>query len=579
VHYAKTIKRRIVKHDLTFPHDLPDVLKRIYSTRAMENIEQLERPLKHLLPFSQLLHIEVAVAHLYHALQQQKRIMIIGDFDTDGATSTTLALTALRAFGAKHVHYLVPNRFEYSYGLSPEIVEVASAWQPDYLITVDNGIASCSGVDVANAKGMKVIVTDHHLPGDALPAAAAIVNPNQPGCLFPSKNLAGVGVIFYVMLALRRYLSDQGWFASNAIPEPNMAQFLDLVALGTVADLVPLDYNNRVLVYQGIQRIRAGHVRPGIAALLTVSRREAETVSAADFGFSIAPRLNAAGRLDDMSVGIECLLASSMSQALPLARQLDEFNKERRVIEASMHREALNYLDKLQLTSNQRLPYGLCLFEATWHQGVIGILAGRIKEKFHRPVIAFAAVENGLLKGSARSIQGVHIRDVLDEISKKHPDLLIRFGGHAMAAGLTLLQKDLEKFTETFHHVLQTKLTEDDLQGIIYSDGELANHECSLDIAKLLEDAGPWGQAFPEPLFDGVFSIIEQRVVGDKHLKLNLQCDQSHKTLDAIAFNIDLNAWPNYRCKKIRLAYRLNINCYNGIDRLQLIAEHLEVVE
>lgn len=574
--YKKIIKQRVKNNSVEFSNDIPNVLQRIYATRQITDANQIQLNLKHLLPFSDLLNIELAVEHLYTALQQQKRIMFIGDFDADGATSTALGVTVLRAFGAQHVNYLVPNRFEYAYGLTPEIVEVANEWQPDYLITVDNGIASCQGVEAANAKGIKVIITDHHLPGEQLPNAAAIINPNQHGDKFASKNLAGVGVIFYVMLALRRYCVDQGWFEQNNIEPPNMAQFLDLVALGTVADLVQLDYNNRILVHQGTHRIRAGHVRPGIQSLLQVSQRNAATLSASDFGFALAPRLNAAGRLDDISIGIECLLSTSFNHALSLASQLDQFNQERRAIEDSMHQEALNYLEKCHLSTTQQLPYGLCLYEPTWHQGVIGILAGRIKEKFHRPVIAFAQTDENIIKGSARSIQGVHLRDVLDEISKKHPDLLTRFGGHAMAAGLTLPLSNLSLFKQAFNEILQQKMTQEDLQGILYSDGQLTIEELCIDIAKVLRDAGPWGQAFPEPLFDDTFKLIDQRLVGNKHLKMNLKLANNERIFDAIAFNVDINHWPNYRCKEIQMAYRLDINRYNGIDRLQLIAEHLE---
>lgn len=572
---TKIIIRRKTKNLLD--SSIHPLLNRIYSARGINSVLNLERGVEHLIPFTQLLHIEKAVACLEQALQKQQHVMIIGDFDADGATSTALAVKALRCFGLQQVSYRVPNRFEYGYGLTPEIVAVAAQSKPDLIITVDNGISSIEGVAAANNLGMTVLITDHHLPGAELPAAAAIINPNQNGDLFPSKYLAGVGVIFYLMLALRSHLRTINWFSEKNIAEPNMAQFLDLVALGTVADVVTLDKNNRILVYQGLQRIRQGNVRVGIKALLEISGRSLATLTANDLGFAIGPRLNAAGRLDDMSFGIECLLCEDENLARDMAVQLDTLNKERQGIEENMQQQAQQILNKLKFEKN--IPLGLCLFDASWHQGVIGILASRIKDQFHRPVIAFASSNATELKGSARSVQGVHIRDVLAEIAAGHPHLITKFGGHAMAAGLTLEKNNFTEFAAVFNSEISRHLAVDALQGKIHSDGELASKEFSLEIAEMLRAAGPWGQGFPEPTFDGVFRLIEQRLVGQKHLKMTLLLDENTgEFCDAIAFNIDPKIWPNHRCEKIRAAYRLDINEFRGRKTVQLIVEYLEGV-
>jgi single-stranded-DNA-specific exonuclease len=475
--------------------------------------------------------------------------------------------------GADEVDYLVPNRFEYGYGLTAEIVAVAARRTPDLIITVDNGISSLAGVEAARRHGIRVLVTDHHLPGGTLPDAAAIVNPNQPGDAFPSKALAGVGVAFYVLMALRARLDQTGWFARRGIPKPNLANFLDLVALGTVADLVPLDRNNRILVQQGLQRIRAGQCRPGIKALLEVAGRNAARAVAADFGFAVGPRLNAAGRLDDMSLGIECLLCEDGERARQLAQRLDALNRERREIEADMKQQAVQVIEQLHLDGN-RLPPGLCLYDAHWHQGVIGILAARIKELFHRPVIAFAKAGAQELKGSARSIPGLHIRDTLDAIAARHPQLLQKFGGHAMAAGLTLAEPDLPAFERAFHTELQQRLGSEVLQGVLETDGELRDSDFDLAFSELLRNAAPWGQGFPEPLFEGVFAVLSQRLVGSAHLKLSLQPDGSSRVLDAIAFH--QAAQQPQVGQKLRLAYRLDTNEYRGMLGVQLVVEHIE---
>ena len=552
--------------------DLPPLLTRIYAARGVAHAAELEKGLARLLPAHLLKGMDAAVQLLSQALERRQRILIVGDFDADGATASCVGVLGLRMLGAAHVDYLVPNRFDYGYGLTPEIVAVALERQPDLLVTVDNGISSLEGVAAAQAAGLKVLVTDHHLPGAQLPAADAIVNPNQPGCEFPSKALAGVGVMFYVLLALSAHLRSNGWFAQQNIQEPNLAELLDLVALGSVADVVPLDANNRILVHQGLARIRAGRARPGLQAILNVARRDHRRLVSTDLGFIVGPRLNAAGRLDDISLGIECLLSEDADGALWRAQQLEQLNQDRKHIEQSMQREALVQLKDLPLDN---LPFGLCLFEPEWHQGVIGILASRMKERYHRPVIAFADAGGGLLKGSARSIPGLHIRDTLDAVAARFPELISKFGGHAMAAGLSLQAIHYEAFAKAFDAEVRRQLTADDLTGRIYSDGCLAAHEFDLQLAQQLRHAGPWGQRFPEPLFHGDFKIISQRLVGEKHLKLVLQSAQNAPALDAIAFNIDLDVWPNPTIRHAQVAYTLDINEFRGNQSLQLMVSSI----
>ncbi len=566
----KIIKRRLETAPLNSysPHPL---LQRIYAARGIASATELERGLNNLLPFHDLLGIDQAVYLLAEAIREQQKILIVGDFDADGATSTAVAMRALRELGAEQVDYLVPNRFAFGYGLTPELVAIAKKFEPQIIVTVDNGIANHAGVIAAKQLGIKVIITDHHLPAETLPPADAIVNPNQSGDGFASKSIAGVGVIFYVMLALRRYLSSQQWFEQRAIPEPNMSKLLDLVALGTVADVVSLDHNNRILVYQGLRRIRAGQCIPGITALLEISGKNQASIQASDLGFAVAPRLNAAGRLDDMSLGIECLLTTDSVAAREMATVLTELNQERRVIEQDMQEQALQELKNLPVETSS---YGVCLFNEEWHQGVIGILAGRIKDRLNRPVIAFAMANEEELKGSARSISGLHIRDVLAEIAVKYPALIHKFGGHAMAAGLTIPRSAFDAFSQAFNEVVKPKLAEKELDHAVLSDGELMSADLSLETAEVLREAGPWGQSFPEPLFDGTFQILEQRLVGSRHLKLTL--GYSDQTLSAIAFNIDINQWPNYRCDCVHIAYRLDINEYRGKRSVQLIIEHIE---
>ncbi len=568
----RIVRRPLVDNGTSLPRDLHPLLRRVYAARSVASADELDYSLANLLPLQQLAGLPAAVELLHTALVERWRILVVGDFDADGATSCALCLRALRVLGAAEVDYLVPNRFEYGYGLTPEIVAVAAGRHPDLILTVDNGISSVEGVAAAKQRGMRVLITDHHLPGECLPAADAIVNPNLPDNGFPSKHLAGVGVAFYVMLGLRVRLRESGWFVQRQAAEPNLAQFLDLVALGTVADVVPLDRNNRILVQQGIRRIRAGQCVPGLRALLEVAGRDLPRIVASDLGFAAGPRLNAAGRLDDMSLGIECLLANDERSARAMAAELDALNRDRREIESDMQAQALAALGDLDL-DDAGLPLGLCLFDPGWHQGVIGILAARIKERYHRPVIAFASSGAGELKGSARSVSGLHIRDALDAVATRHPRLIARFGGHAMAAGLTLAEENYPAFATAFDAEISRHLAREDLGGVVHSDGELEEQELSLEIAQLLRDASPWGQGFPAPLFDGDFEVIGQRVVGERHLKLTLQPAGGRRQIDAIAFNTPaLSA----ACSSVHVAYRLDVNAYRGIESAQLVVEQID---
>ncbi|TXE52472.1 single-stranded-DNA-specific exonuclease RecJ [Serratia ureilytica] len=568
------LRRRPAADDTHLPASLPPLLRRLYALRGVQAEQELERGVKGMLPWQQLDGIDDAVSLLQQALADGRRIMVVGDFDADGATSTALTVLALRSMGGAAVDYLVPNRFEDGYGLSPEVVEQAAARGAELIVTVDNGISSHAGVDVAHAKGMQVLVTDHHMPGETLPAAEAIVNPNLRGCAFPSKSLAGVGVAFYLMLALRARLRDSGWFEQRALAMPNLAELLDLVALGTVADVVPLDANNRILVYQGLNRIRAGKCRPGIRALLEVANRDARQLAANDLGFALGPRLNAAGRLDDMSIGVALLLSDDIAQARMLANDLDALNQTRREIEQGMQVEALQLCDQLERTSTE-LPYGLAMYHPEWHQGVVGILASRIKERFHRPVIAFAPAGDGILKGSGRSVPGLHMRDALERLDMLNPGLMMKFGGHAMAAGLSLEEAKFDEFRQRFGELVGEWLDPAMLEGVIWSDGELAMQELSLTTAELLREGGPWGQAFPEPTFDGKFRILQQRLVGEKHLKLMVEPLGGGPLLDGIAFNVDTTLWPDSSVREVELAYKLDVNEFRGNRNVQLLIQHL----
>ncbi len=574
------IKRRTLSEEIDLPNDIHPVLRRIYAARDIKTADDLDYSLQKLLPYEDLSNIQEAVALLAEAIKSNKRILIVADFDADGATSCAVGMQGLRQMGATDVLYVVPNRFEFGYGLSPEIVEVAAERNPDLLVTVDNGISSVEGVQRARDKGIDVLITDHHLPGEQLPNANAIVNPNQLGDKFPSKMLAGVGVMFYVLVALRAHLRDQNWFQEQNLTEPNLAELLDLVALGTVADVVPMDRNNRLLVSQGLARIRSGKCRPGIKALLLAANRTLERVTAQDMGFAVGPRLNAAGRLSDMSLGIECLMSDDEMQARNMAVRLDELNKERREIQNDMQEQALIDITELDL-DDAEMPFGVCLFNEDWHQGVVGILASKIKDKLHRPVIAFAKDKDGLIKGSARSISCVHIRDVLDTIAGQNPGLIDKFGGHAMAAGLTLKEIDFEAFKQAFDQELRRFIAEEDLNGSLLSDGELTATEISFGLASDIQKAGPWGQGFPEPQFDGEFELVESRIVGEKHLKLQLrvygQGKGQGKIIDAIAFNFTDEAWSE-KPERVHTVYRLDINEFRGRRQLQLMIESIEPI-
>ncbi len=563
------IQRRDYDQHKLLP-DMHPVLARVFAARDITSKAQLEHGFQQLLPFHLLQHSHQAALLLHEMLARQQRILIVGDFDADGATSCALAVRCLRAMGAAHVDYLVPNRFEYGYGLTPEIVHVALQYRPHLIVTVDNGIASFEGVAAAKVQGVRVLVTDHHLPGASLPAADVIVNPNQPGDTFPSKHLAGVGVIFYVMLALRAHLRELNWFAQHGIAEPNLAHYLDLVALGTVADVVPLDQNNRILVAQGLARIRAQRCCAGITALLTVARREPGHITAADLGFAAGPRLNAAGRMEDMRHGIECLLQDDNDQALHYARELDRMNHDRRRIEAEMQAQALAVLAHMQ---TDQLPTGVCLYDPAWHQGVIGILASRIKDRLHRPVIVFADANDDELKGSGRSVAGLHLRDVLDTVATQHPEVLRKFGGHAMAAGLTLRKEHLPRFQEAFDREVTRLLGPEALSSVLHSDGELQARDFSMELAQLIRYAAPWGQHFPEPVFDGEFIVVQQRVLGEKHLKLVLRPAAGNALVDAIAFNAE--AHLPVLAERVRIAYQLDVNHYQGRANLQLLVREI----
>ncbi|MDA0125192.1 MULTISPECIES: single-stranded-DNA-specific exonuclease RecJ [Vibrio] len=574
------IQRRPEPDLSLLPDSIPPILKRIYINRGITDVAQLETSARGLHSYQQLGGIDQAVELLFQAINEQKCIIVVGDFDADGATSSALSVLALRMLGSNNVDYLVPNRFEDGYGLSPEVVDQALELGAEMIMTVDNGVSSIEGVRYAKENGITVLVTDHHLPGQELPNVDAMVNPNLDSCAFPSKALAGVGVAFYLMMALCVYMRKQNWFAQQGMQEPKLMELIDLVALGTVADVVPLDENNRILVHQGLQRIRAGKARPGIQALIEVAKRDARRLVASDFGFALGPRINAAGRLDDMSFGVELLMCNNIHAARRMASELDGLNQTRKEIEEGMKQEAMAFCERLQFGENSELPYGLALFQRDWHQGVIGILASRIKEKFHRPVIAFADGGEGTIKGSCRSIPGLHMRDALDFIDTQNPGLIIKFGGHAMAAGLTIKEQDFERFSRLFDEVVKKELDEAALKGVVMSDGELKPEEFSMNVAEQLRSGGPFGQAFPEPIFDGEFKVLHQKLVGEKHLKLMLEpLFKGHPTnvmIDGIAFNVDLRRWPDASVKTVRLAYKLDVNEFRGNQSLQLMIDHIE---
>jgi single-stranded-DNA-specific exonuclease len=540
---------------------LHPVLAKVFASRGIREAAQLDTSLGGLLPFDRLLNCAAMANLLADAIVAEKRLLIIADYDADGATACAVGVLGLQSFGAK-IEYLVPNRFEYGYGLTPEIVKLAAGRKPDFLITVDNGIASVEGVDEANRLGIQVLITDHHLPGEQLPAAACIVNPNQHGCTFASKHLAGVGVMFYVLVALRAELRRRDWFSLRK--QPNLAELLDLVALGTVADVVRLDDNNRILVEQGLRRIRAGRARAGIGALFRVAGRDPLRASTYELGFVAGPRLNAAGRLTDMSVGIECLLTQDPVRAAELAKQLDALNRERRDIETGMQETALATLDMIDVADT----FSLSLYDESWHQGVIGILAARLRERYHRPTIAFAPADGGEAKGSGRSIPGLHLRDALDLVTKRHPGMILRFGGHAAAAGLTVRRKDVDAFAVAFEQVVRELVGPADLEHLIETDGSLPAAEIDLAFAEALESP-VWGQGFLPPAFWDEFEVNEQRIVGGKHLKLRLRASDSTRIFDGILFGHN-SPLP----RRIRAVYRVQVNEFNATRSVQLLVNH-----
>tara|TARA_Y100000588_G_scaffold184579_1_gene198485 strand:- start:710 stop:2446 length:1737 start_codon:yes stop_codon:yes gene_type:complete len=572
------IVRRNVPVGSDLPSDYHPVVKRVLASRGVLTLAELDVSLEGLHKPDLLSGIDGAVALLECALVTKKRILVVADYDADGATSCAVAIRALKAMGAHQVSYIVPNRFEYGYGLTPPIVELAAAHNPDLLVTVDNGISSIDGVSAARRRGIDVLITDHHLPGREMPPANSIVNPNLPGDPFPSKALAGVGVIFYVMLALRKQLRRKNWFSDQGIAVPNLASLLDLVALGTVADVVPLDQNNRRLVVQGLIRIRAGRAQPGIDALLRVAGREANRLRSLDLAFAVAPRLNAAGRLADMSLGIECLICDNAIECNQNAIALDNLNRERREIEAEMKVQALAKIDDLGLSDEAALPHGLCLHDELWHQGVVGIIASRLKERYHRPVIAFANLDNGQLKGSGRSIPGVHLRDALDAVAAQNPQLLERFGGHAMAAGLTLPASKLEQFKTAFDSEIKRQLGGVGIRLEVLTDGAIDAEDFNLDLAEQLADVAPWGQKFPEPLFDGSFAILQKSIVSETHLRMKLQPLGEPVTIDAIAFGAAKQSWAQ-STDVIHATYRLSVNEYRGTRSLQAIVEYAYAID
>jgi single-stranded-DNA-specific exonuclease len=541
---------------------LHPLLARLYAARGVTNKAELDYELKSLLPPTALTHATDAASLLADAIEAEAKLLIIGDYDCDGATATAVGMRALQAFGAD-VDFLLPDRFKLGYGLSPEIVDLAAQQSPDLIITVDNGIASLEGVARAQQHGIATLITDHHLPGESLPDADCIVNPNQPGCDFPSKHIAGVGVMFYVMLALRAELRQRGWFTDR--PEPNLGDLLDLVALGTVADVVKLDRNNRILVSQGLKRMRAGRMQAGIAALFKAAGRDAGKATGFDLGFLIGPRLNAAGRLADMRLGVECLLTDDPARALNIAQELDQLNRARREIEAGMQEQAQHLLDSMEVDATAP---GVALFDEQWHEGVVGILASRIKDKLHRPVFAFARSEGGIVKGSGRSIPGLHLRDALDLVAKRAPGILLRFGGHAMAAGATLRETDFNRFQVLFAEIAGELLSPADLTRTLETDGPLEGGYISLETARLLENE-IWGQGFPAPLFVDDFEVEHQRVLKEKHLKLRLK--KGNSRIDAIQFN-----YAHSPGNTTRVAYRLSVNEYMGVENPQLMIEYLE---
>jgi single-stranded-DNA-specific exonuclease len=554
-----------------------DLIAGLYHARQADFATEQNDSLADLIPPEQLDNIDQAVNLLLDAIKSDKKITIAGDFDADGATSCALLMKAFRMFSCTQLNFIVPNRFKFGYGLSPEIVDIIAENKPDLLITVDSGISCFSGIKRAKELGMTVLVTDHHLPGDTLPNADVFINPNLKGSTFPSKNLAGVGVAFYLMLAVERQLIQTDWFQAKKLTKPDLTSLLDLVALGTVADVVPLDRNNRILVREGIKKIRNGEASPGIEVLTQFSQRQTNILTSGDLGFALGPRLNAAGRLKDMSIGIQCLLADEHEKAEHFAQELNELNATRRNIESDMKEDASQILENMQLDGEKSVPNGIALYNPSWHQGVIGILASRLKDTWKRPIAIFTRSEaNGELKGSTRSIPGIHIRDVLNEIKTFHPDAVISFGGHAMAAGISIPEPQFELFAKQFDLIITEKMKHIDATDATIVDCQLPADLINIQTAEAINTSGPWGQCFPEPLFEGQFNIIAQRIVGEHHLRLTLSVINEPVLIDAIKFYFDQDLWPNYDCNRVHIVYRLTINEYRGIRKPQLVIEKIE---
>lgn len=554
--------------------DIPLLLQRVYALRGITSMQELDYTTRNLCNYDNLDGTQTAVEIVYSAMQNNKRIMIVGDFDTDGATSTALTVKALKKMGCQHVDYIIPNRFDDGYGLSISVIKRALLKKADLIITVDNGVSAIEAVEFAKQSNLTVIITDHHLCPEQLPAADAIINPNLPNCSFPSKHLAGVGVAFYFMSALRAKLRQENWFRTHNLEEYNLASLLDLVALGTIADVVKLDHNNRILVHQGINRIRSGYCCAGIKALLHIARKDPVSFTSTDLAYYIAPRLNAAGRMDNMSLSVELLLCDDYDSALKQASDLDMLNNDRKLIEQTMYKEALSYIQELEQQQSS-FPNLLVVYHPEWHQGIIGILSARLKDKHYRPVICFASTEEGILKGSGRSIAGIHLRDLLDELDQNHPDLLVSFGGHAMAVGLSIRENDLERFRKHFETLIDKRLNANTLEQIIETDGEVDSQDFNYAMAKQLKESGPWGEGFTEPTFDGDFIVHQQRLFAEKHLRLVLEPKNGGPIIEGICFNVNLTQWPDNTIKNVKIVYQLDVDDFRGNQTAKLMIRHI----
>ncbi|MWN90799.1 single-stranded-DNA-specific exonuclease RecJ [Gilliamella sp. Pra-s65] len=570
----KLIHRKLIEVYPEFPNDIPLLLQRIYASRGITHAQELDYTTRNLCNYDKLNGIEKAVEILYLAMKNNQQIMIVGDFDTDGATSTALTIKALKNMGCQFVDYIIPDRFNDGYGLSVSVVKKAILKKAQLIITVDNGISAIEAVDFAKQANLSVIITDHHLCPEQLPNADAIINPNLPNCDFPSKHLAGVGVAFYFMSALRAKLRKENWFTDNNLTEYNITNLLDLVALGTIADVVRLDHNNRILVYQGVNRIRAGYCSEGIKALLQIAKKDPTSITSTDLAFYIAPRLNAAGRMDNMTLGVELLLCDNYDLAISKATDLDNLNSDRKLIEQTMHKEALSFIEEIEKQSTA-IPNFLVFYHPQWHQGIIGILSARLKDKYYRPVISFASTQDGFLKGSGRSIKGLHLRDFIDKLNQQHPDLIVSFGGHAMAVGLTICEEDLERFKSSIEALSDKQLPPNLLEQIIETDGEIDSQDFTYAIAKQVKESGPWGEGFSTPIFDGEFIIHRQQLLAEKHLKLVLEPKNGGPLIEGIFFNVNRQQWPDQSIKNVKIVYHLDVNEFRGNQSPNLIIKHL----